>query len=92
MNKAALVEKVHEMLGGTKVQAEQIVNGIFDTIVETVKGGEEVSIAGFGKFYANHRKARTARNPKTGEPVQVPAMRVFKYSPAKAVKDTLRNS
>ena len=90
MNKAALVEKVHEMLGGTKVQAEQVVNGIFDTITDAMKGGDEVSISGFGIFAAKMRAARTARNPKTGEPVAVPAMRVPKFRAAKALKEAVR--
>lgn len=90
MNKAALVEKVHEELGGTKVQAEQIVDKLFGSITDSLKTGEEVSIAGFGIFSAKERAARTARNPRTGEPVQVPAMRVPKFKAAKALKDAVR--
>lgn len=90
MNKQALVEHVHEMLGGTKVQAEQVVNGIFDAITDSLKKGEEVSIAGFGIFSAKMRAARTARNPKTGEPVQVPAVRVPKFRAAKGLKDAVK--
>ena len=44
MNKQAIVEMVHEMIGGTKVQAEQVVDGIVDSIIKTLKKGEEVSI------------------------------------------------
>jgi len=90
MNKANLVEKIHETLGGTKVQAEEVVEQLFSTIVDTIKGGEEVSIAGFGIFSAKERAARTARNPKTGEPIQVPAMRVPKFRAAKALKEAVR--
>ena len=71
MNKAALVEHVHGMLGTTKTQAEQIVDGIFDAITGEMKKGGEVSISGFGIFSAKMRKARTARNPRTGEAVAV---------------------
>lgn len=90
MNKANLVEKVHGHLGGTKVQAEEVVDMVFGTITDTIKSGEEVSIAGFGIFSAKERAARTARNPKTGEPIQVPAMRVPKFRAAKALKDAVR--
>jgi DNA-binding protein HU-beta len=90
MNKQALVEHVHEMLGGTKVQAEQVVNGIFDGITESLKKGEDVSIAGFGIFTAKMRAARTARNPRTGEAVQVPAQRVAKFKASKALKDAVK--
>lgn len=90
MNKANLVEKVHEVLGGTKVQSEQVVDTIFDSIASTIKGGEEVSIAGFGIFSAKERAERTARNPKTGESITVPAMRVPKFRAAKALKDSVK--
>ena len=90
MNKASLVEKVHGVLGGTKVQAEEVVETIFGSITDTIKGGEEVSIAGFGIFAAKDRAARTARNPRTGEPITVPAMRVPKFRAAKALKDAVR--
>jgi DNA-binding protein HU-beta len=90
MNKAQLVEKVNEVTGGTKVQAEEVVDTVFNSIVDTIKGGDEVSIAGFGIFSAKERAARTARNPRTGEPIQVPAMRVPKFRAAKALKDAVR--
>jgi DNA-binding protein HU-beta len=89
MNKAALVETVHGVLGSTKVQAEQIVDTVFDSIVSTLKKGDEVSIAGFGIFSAKVRAARTARNPRTGEMVKVAAMKVAKFRAAKALKDAV---
>lgn len=90
MNKASLVEKVHALLGGTKVQAEQVVDMIFDSISGSLKSGEEVSIAGFGIFSSKARAARTARNPRTGETIEVPAMKVPKFRAAKALKDALK--
>ncbi len=90
MNKQALAEWVHGKLGGTKVQAEEIVDGLFDSIVNTLKKGEEVSVAGFGIFSVKQRAARMARNPKTGEQVRVAATRVPKFRPAKALKDAVK--
>jgi len=90
MNKQAIVDRVHDAIGGTKVQAEQAVQAVVDSIVDTLKTGEEVSIAGLGIFSAKMRAARTARNPRTGEPIQVPAMRVPKFRAAKALKDAVR--
>ncbi len=90
MNKANLVEKVHEVLGGTKVQAEQVVETIFGSITNSLKNGEDVSIAGFGIFASKERAARTARNPRTGETVNVPAMKVPKFKAAKALKDAVK--
>lgn len=90
MNKQALAELVHGKLGGTKVQAEEIVDGLFEAIVSTLKKGEEVSIAGFGIFSVKQRAARMARNPKTGEQVKVAATKVPKFRAAKALKDAVK--
>jgi nucleoid DNA-binding protein len=90
MNKAALVEAIYEKIGGTKAGAEQAVDTVVDSIVNTLKQDGEVSIAGLGIFSAKKRAARTARNPRTGETIQVPAMRVPKFRPAKALKDAVK--
>ncbi len=90
MNKAGLVDVVQKHLNGTKVQAEQVVDLIIDSIVATLKKGDEVSIAGLGIFSAKQRAARTARNPRTGESIKVAAMRVPKFRAAKALKDSVR--
>lgn len=90
MNKASIVDAVHAKLGGTKVQAEQAVETMIETIVGALKKGDEVSIAGLGIFSAKERKARKARNPRTGEMVDVPAMRVPKFRAAKALKDAVK--
>ena len=89
MNKQAIVELVHGKLGGTKVQAEEIVDSVFDAIIATMKKGGEVSIAGFGIFSVKGRAARMARNPKTGEQVKVAAKKVPKFRAAKALKDAV---
>ena len=90
MNKQGLVDVVHEKLDGTKAAAEEVVDSIMAAIVATLKKGEDVSIAGLGIFSVKMRKARTARNPKTGEPVQVPAMNVPKFRAAKMLKEAVR--
>ena len=90
MNKASIVDKVHEKLNGTKVEAEAVVDLMIDSIVNTLKSGGEVSIAGLGIFKTKMRAARQARNPRTGASVQVPAMRVPKFQAAKALKEAVR--
>jgi nucleoid DNA-binding protein len=90
MNKAGIAEAVNSMLGGTKVQAEQVVETVIDTIVKSLKKGEEVSIAGLGIFTVKQRKARQARNPRTGAIVNVSAMKVPKFRAAKALKDAVK--
>jgi len=90
MNKADLVNAVHGKLNGTKVQAEEVVETIINEVVGALKKGDEVSIAGLGIFSTKQRATRTARNPRTGEAVSVPAMRVPKFRAAKALKDAVK--
>lgn len=90
MNKADLANSVHAKLGGTKVQAEEVVETIINDVVSTLKKGGEVSIAGLGIFSTKTRAARVARNPRTGASVNVPAMKVPKFRAAKALKDAVK--
>lgn len=90
MKKQDLINMVAEMTGGTKTQADDIVNGLFDTIAQEMAKGNSVDIAGFGKFEGKMRNARTARNPRTGEAVEVPAQKVPKFRAAKGLKDTVK--
>ena len=89
-NKMDLVEKVASTIGSTKADAERAVEAVITMITDKLKSGEEVSIAGLGIFSAKQRAARTARNPRTGESIQVAAMRVPKFRAAKALKDAVR--
>ena len=91
MNKSQLAEKVYEMhtkkgVDTSKKHSEEVVDFIFDTIIKALGKGDEVAISGFGSFVVKHRKARTARNPKTGAMVQVAAKKVPKFKPALALK------
>ncbi len=90
MNKADIINQVHEEVGGTKADAERAVEVVISSIVDTLKAGQEVSIAGLGIFSAKKRAARTARNPRTGEAIEVPSMRVPKFRAAKALKDAVK--
>lgn len=90
MNKQSIIDAVHEAIGGTKAQAEKAVDVLLDSVVGALKKGDEVSIAGLGIFSTKTRAARTARNPRTGAAVQVPAMTVPKFRAAKALKDAVK--
>lgn len=90
MNKAALIDIINETVGGTKAASEQAFDNVLSAIVKTLKSGDEVSIAGLGIFSAKKRAARTARNPKTGASIQVPAMMVPKFRAAKALKEAVK--
>ena len=90
MNKEKLVEEVQKISGLSKKDAKKVVEGIFEAITNALAKGEEVTIAGFGTFRVVKRAAREARNPKTGEKIQVPAKVVPKFRPAKALKEAVK--
>ena len=90
MNKVDIANAVHAKLGGTKVQAEEVVDIVIDSIVSTLKKGGEVSIAGLGIFSTKVRAARQARNPRTCQAISVPSMRVPKFRTAKALKEAVK--
>lgn len=84
------MEEIHAKTGGTKTEAQEIMETVIESITNTLKKGEEVSIAGLGTFSVKRRDARQARNPRTGETVQVPAMNVPKFKAAKGLKDAVK--
>lgn len=90
MNKAALVERIAERHGVTKADAERIMDTLIESITGSLSNGQEVSVAGLGAWKVRDRAARTARNPRTGEMVQVKATRVPKFTAAKALKDAVK--
>ncbi len=90
MNKSDLAEAVFNKIGGTKKASEDAVETIFSTIAQALSRGDEVSVSGFGTFLAKKRAARTARNPRTGEPVQVPETTVPKFRAGKGLKDGVK--
>lgn len=91
MNKIILVEKLFNTgIFKTKVDAEEACDLVFQSIKEAVKKGDKVSIGGFGIFQKKIANSRTARNPKTGEKVQVPACSKVKFSVGKAFKEFIQ--
>jgi DNA-binding protein HU-beta len=91
MNKADIIEAIRERgYTDTKVQTEQVVESVFEIISDAVANGDRVSVAGFGIFDRKHMSAREARNPRTGETVQVSARNKFKFTPAKALKEKIQ--
>lgn len=90
MNKAELIDKIAEKESLNKAQAGRILENIIETITSSLKKGDEVALTGFGTFSAKKRAARTARNPKTGEKIQVAAMTVPKFKAGKGLKEAVR--
>ena len=89
MTKAELIDSISSKTDLPKGSAERVVNTIFDDIVEALKSGDKVNISGFGTFQVSNRKARTGRNPKTGEAIEIAASRSAKFKPGKLLKDSL---
>jgi DNA-binding protein HU-beta len=89
MNKVDLVRSAVDRLELSRKDAVTLIDGVFDDIQAAVVAGEPVKIPGFGQFKVRDRAARMARNPATGEQVKVPAKRVFKFLPAKALKEAV---
>lgn len=90
MNRSDLGEAVLNKIGGTKKAAEEAVDTVFTAITTALSKGEEVAVSGFGTFLSKKRAARTARNPRTGEPVNVPATNVPKFRAGKGLKDAVK--
>ena len=89
-NKMDLVEKVAATIGCTKADGEPAVESVIAMITDTLKKGEEVSIAGLGIFQAKTRAGRMGRNPRTGASIQIKAMRVPKFRASKTLKDAVK--
>ncbi|MFA4015598.1 MAG: hypothetical protein RUDDFDWM_000688 [Candidatus Fervidibacterota bacterium] len=91
MTKAELVAEVKKKAGlKTKKEAEKVVNAVFDTIRDVLKRKGVVNIGGFGSFKVRRTKKRSARNPRTGEIIEVPARNVPVFRPAKALKEAVK--
>jgi nucleoid DNA-binding protein len=89
MNRRDLADVVAYETGTPRKQALASVNVVFETIAEALREGADVRITGFGTFKTSHRKARTGRNPRTGEAVDIPATRSPAFKPSKALKDRI---
>jgi DNA-binding protein HU-beta len=89
MTKAELVESVASRVDLPRAKAEEVVTTLFDDIARALKEGEKVNVSGFGIFSVSTRKARTGRNPKTGETIEIAASRAAKFRPGKTLKGSL---
>jgi len=86
MNKADLTERVTKDAAINKTQAETAINSFFSGIEGDLKKGGRVTLVGFGTFSVGSRKARTGRNPQTGQPLKIAARKVVKFSPGAELK------
>jgi DNA-binding protein HU-beta len=89
MNKGELIEAVAAAADLTKADATKAVEAFIDTVTRTLQKGDQVAIIGFGSFSVKSRAARQGRNPKSGEPISIPASRVPGFKAGKALKDAV---
>ena len=87
MNKAQLIDAIAAEQNLAKTQTAQIVDAVFENITKSLAKGEELAVSGFGTFKVSQRKARTGRNPKTGEVINVAAKRLPFFKVGKELKD-----
>lgn len=90
MNKAELVKSVAEKAGMADAQAQRAVDALIDTVQSAVASGDKVTLPGFGAWSRTERKARTGRNPRTGEPVQIAASKGVKFSAGASFKSAVK--
>jgi nucleoid DNA-binding protein len=89
MTKADLVEKIVEKTGLTRTDVAVVVDSFLDAVKNAMKEGHNLEIRGFGTFKIKSRKARKARNPRTGEEVPVPDRKVPVFKPSNEFKELI---
>ena len=89
MTKKDLVEKVAAAVGTSKKDTEAVINTTLNSIVEALADGDKVPFVGFGTFEVRERSARTGKNPKTGEAIEIPACKAPAFKAGKSFKDAV---
>jgi DNA-binding protein HU-beta len=89
MNKSELTEAVASSADLSKAAAAKVVDAVIEAVTNSLKSGEQVAIAGFGTFLVRERSARTGRNPRTGELMEIKASKVPSFKAGKALKDAV---
>jgi DNA-binding protein HU-beta len=89
VNKSELVDSIAEGAGLSKADAERALNALIDSVQAAVANDDKVTLPGFGSFSRSSRAARTGRNPRTGEPVQIAASKGVKFSAGAAFKSAV---
>ena len=89
MKKTELIEAIAERADVPKSQAQKYFDAFEEVVTDTLKGGNEVQITGFGKFYVREQRARDGRNPQTGEKMRIPAQKVPTFSAGSSLKESV---
>jgi DNA-binding protein HU-beta len=91
MNKTDLAYTVADKLNISKTDAGKAISAVFHAIGEALKRGEKAQFIGFGTFHMSRRKARTARNPRTGEKLDIPAKNIIRFKAGKDLNHQIEN-
>ena len=89
MNKSELIEAIAASADIPKAAASRALDAMVDSVTDSLKRGDSVSLVGFGTFAVKDRAARTGRNPQTGQPIQISAAKVPSFKAGKALKDSV---
>ena len=89
MNKGEMVESIAKDAKITKAEAQAALDSVVGSVTKALKKGQKVTLVGFGTFSTSKRSAREGRNPQTGKPIKIPAKKVAKFTPGKALKDAI---
>lgn len=89
MNKGELIDSVASAADVSRAEATRAVDAVIDSVTQSLARGESVSIVGFGTFSVKKRAARTGRNPRTGDTIQIAASNVPGFKAGKALKDAV---
>ena len=89
MNKSELIDAVAEGADISKAAAARAVDAMMGAVSDSLKKGDQVNLIGFGTFLIRERAARTGRNPRTGETINIPASKVPSFKAGKALKDAV---
>ena len=89
MNKSELIDAVANAADLNKADASRAVDGVIGAVTEALKSGDQVTVVGFGTFLVRQREARSGRNPRTGETIQIAASKVPAFKAGKALKDAV---
>jgi DNA-binding protein HU-beta len=90
MNKHELIAKIAQDTGATKISAAATVDAMLESITRALKKGEAITFVGFGTFKTTQRRARVAKNPRTGDAIKIPKRRVVRFTAGKALKSAVR--
>ena len=90
MNKRDLIARIARDTGATKSSAAAAVDALLDTMTHALKKGEAITFVGFGTFKTSLRRARMAKNPRTGDAIKIPKRRVVRFTAGKALKSAVR--